>query len=314
MHTKFNAYSKIILQMPDALEWLSSYDINAKNTRYAKYEEIIKDFFNNDELSKILENQDINSLDNIVLEKNLYNKTLEKFIKKEEALEELLHIYIIFKLFKNERSEGFINRLKIIITGKDLLTNNQSKSRSESRDILFELYIISHFKAINFKIDFNQRTDIVVEKDNIKIYAECKKINSEKSFQKSFYKAGKQLEKLNFTNQEYGLIFIDISNCVLIESIKREVENEQVAKNHIKTLVQDFTNRNNSIINEYNNKFIKHSLAVCFIATIPIWTKDGTQYACTEINIIFPEFLEDNNEIVLNKIFSGFANAFENII
>ena len=313
MCIKFNGYNKTISQMSSVLEWLSSYGINAHNSRYAKYEKLINDFFNNKDLEIFLKNKNLNNFSEIILDKDLYNKTLDKFLIMTESLKEIFEIVIIYKTLQQEENNYLKDRLKKIITGQELLTENTKNESAHARDILFELLIISYFYNLNYKIDFETLTDVVVEKNNIKVFGECKRLSSEKNLQKQLSKAKKQLSRINFKEEEYGLIFVDISNCIFKDIIKKELPNAQIAKELLEFSVNNFIKRNEKLIEEYNNKCINFSLAICFVANIPTWVQDGTLYRNVKIQVIAPEKLSDKKFQRLNEILNGFDLALEKL-
>jgi len=313
MSIKFNGYSKIISQMSNVLEWLSSYDIDPYNSRYAKYEKLINNFFNKKDLEVFLKNKNINNLSEIVLPEDLYNKSLKNFLIMTESLKEIFEIVIIYKTLKQERNIALKDRLKKIITGQEILTENTQNEVAHARDILFELLIISYFYNLNYTVDFQKLTDVVVEKNNIKVFAECKRLSSEKNLQKQLSKAKKQLTKIEFKENEYGLIFIDVSNCIYKDFVKKEVLNAQIAKSLLEIAVKNFIQRNNKIIEDYNNKCINFSLGICFMANIPTWVQDGTLYRNVKIEVIAPEKLDDKRFKMLNLILNNFDNALEKL-
>ncbi len=313
MSIESNEYNEIISQMPSVLEWLSSYGINAHNSRYAKYEKLINDFYNNKELSSFLKDKNINDFSEIVLPEDLYNKTLEKFLILTESLKEVFEIVIIYKTLQQEKNIALKDRLQKVITGQELLTENPKNESAHARDILFELLIISYFYNLEYKINFETLTDVVVEKNSIKVFGECKRLSSEKNLQKQLSKVKKQLEKISFKENEHGLIFVDISNCIYIDMIKKELPNVAIAKYLLELSVHNFIKRNQKTIDEYNNKCIDFSLAICFMANIPTWVQDGAFYRNMKIQVIAPEELSDERFEILGEVFNGFDSALEKL-
>ncbi len=310
MSTEFKGFNNIVSQIPDVLKWLSSYEINANNSRYAKYEQIINDYFNNKDLEKYLMDKDLNSIE---LDQKLKDKTLEKFLFMTEALKEVFEIVIIYRTLCTKTNNIFLKeKLHKIIKGR-VLIDSEENSSTNSRDILFELVIISYFYNLNFKVNFNVMTDVVAENNELKVFGECKRLSSEKNLQNQLSKAKKQLQKINFNKNEYGLIFIDITNCIYENFIKKELPNTEIAKNFLEIIVYDFIKRNEKLINEYNDKCIDFSLGICLFANIPTWTQDGTLYRNTKIQVIAPEKLSDYRFQKLNNILNGFDTTLEKL-
>ncbi len=310
MSIEFNGFSNIVSQIPTVLKWLSSYGINVNNSRYAKYEQIINDYFNNKDLEKYLLDKDLNSIE---LNQKLKDKTSEKFLFMTEALKEVFEIVIIYKTLYTETNNVFLKeRLHKIIKGKTLIKNGEN-SPTNPRDILFELVIISYFCNLNYKVNFNVMTDVVVENSELKVFGECKRLSSEKNLQKQLSKAKKQLQKIDFKNNEYGLIFIDISNCIYENFINTELQNAENARNLLDYFVNNFITRNEKVINEYNDKCINFSLGICIFVNMPTWTQDGTLYRNIKIQVVAPEKLSTYKFQKLNNIFNGFDSTLEKL-
>ena len=230
-----------------------------------------------------------------------------------EALKEVFEVVIIYKTLQLEINNNFLKeRLHKIIKGKALIEYKQDSS-TNPRDILFELVIISYFYNLDFKIDFAVMTDVVVENHELKVFGECKRLSSEKNLQKQLSKANKQLQNINFNENEYGIIFIDISSCIYNDIVKKELPNAEIAKELLEMIVYNFIKRNEKLIEEYNDKCINFSLAICFFANVPMWTEDGTLYRNTKIDVRASEKLSDYRFNKLNDIFNGFDKVLEKL-
>lgn len=284
---------EILGKMPEVITWLESFNLKALSSRFSRYEKYVNEFFSTENPTS-----DIGR---------------DKFEKLTRAYIECLNIVIIKKSFSNEKSDGFRNRLEKIIKGKDFLID--ASPVEESRDFLFELLVAAKFSKCGYKIDFDSLTDVVAEREGVTVYAECKRISSEKRFEENFRKAGKQLTREigNMSENEFGLIFIDISSCIFADLPSCEVDNSDVAMLILKTAMHKFIQREGNRIESLNEKFSNSSLAVCLIGQGSMWTKDGCLRQVTNRNFCTRENIEDSNVNKLNSLLEDFDKTDERI-
>ena len=103
--------------------------------------------------------------------------------------------------------------MKKAINGSVFYDTN-SNNMDEGRNFLYELLIATWFSKLGYEIDFDNETDVVAKYGEVTIYAECKRIKSNRSFEENYKKAFKQLEKVEKQKNIYKLVFVDIYNCV----------------------------------------------------------------------------------------------------
>lgn len=274
----------IISQIPFLLKWLESLGFTkAASSRYSRYESHISDFF----------------------APNMAGVTHDNFIKASKALNECLDIVIIYKIFQNEKSKGFINRLSKTMSGPDFL---DAEANGESRDFLFELVIAAKLKKCGYAINFDKLTDVVASKNGYTLYGECKRLSSIKQFENNFKKAGKQLRKKENSSSyhHYGLIFIDVSTPVLNSLPTEPVKNTIEANRLVKSLVDNFSQENMKRINLLNSRFVDSSLGVCFIGKTYVWTEPVVLYSVANYSIITKPDLSEHLFKVLGILLREF--------
>lgn len=287
MHKKDFAGEPILKEMPRVLEWLNGKGLNALNSRYSRYVKDIGQFFSCD---------DPTSADGRA-----------KFDKLTNSYIECLNIVLIHRAFRDEASQGFVNRLSKVADGQD---HPDASSAGSSRDYLFELLIAARMSLSGYKIDFNKVTDVVAENDEFLIFGECKRLSSEKKFEENFKKAGKQVaaQAEGVSKRVYGLIFLDVSSC--LEDIpKTELPNAEVAQRVIHNSLEAFVARNASKTQQLAEQFSGVSLGVCLIGQVPLWTQDGTLHMATRTRVVAPLSLADEDFDSLNKIMGRFSSS-----
>ena len=108
---------------------------------------------------------------------------------------------------------------KDTITG--MLSGGHSSKNDRSSDYFFEIDMARRFvNREDFEnINLNENTDIIFKSSccDAEIFIECKKINSDKSFEENIRKANKQLalkldEIKNFHKKGLGIIAVNLSN------------------------------------------------------------------------------------------------------
>jgi hypothetical protein len=292
MHKKKFAGEPILKEMSRVLEWLKEKGLNALNSRYSRYEKDIDQFFSCD---------DPTSTDGRA-----------KFDKLTNSYIECLNIVLIHRAFRDEASQGFIDRLSKVADGQD---HPDASSAGSSRDYLFELLIAARMSLSGYKIDFNKVTDVVAENDDFLIFGECKRLSSEKKFEENFKRAGKQIaaQAEGMPQRVYGLVFLDVSSC--LDGIpKMELPSVEAANRAIYKSVEGFVEKKSSKIEQLAERFSGVSLGVCLIGEAPIWTQDGTLYMATKTRVVAPRSLSDEDFDSLNKIMERFSKSMLSLV
>jgi hypothetical protein len=282
----------ILKEMPRVLKWLKEKGLNALNSRYSRYVKDIDQFFSC---------ADPTSADGRA-----------KFDKLTNSYIECLNIVLIHRAFRDEVSQGFVDRLSKVADGQD---HPDASSAGSSRDYLFELLIAARMSMSGYKIDFNKVTDVVAENDEFLIFGECKRLSSEKKFEENFKKAGKQIiaQAKGVSKRVYGLIFLDVSSC--LDGIpKTELPNVKAAQRAICDSLEVFVARNSSKTAQLAERFSEVSHGVCLIGQAPLWTKDGTLYMATEIRVVTPRSLADEDSDSLNKAMCRFSSSMLSLV
>ena len=200
----------------------------------------------------------------------------------------------------------------MVIKDPDLLEPFQE---SKARNYLYELLVASYFSVNNYTIDFDSKSDVLATRNGLTFCIECKKVVSERKLLEKFKRAGKKLNlDVPKYNKAYGLIFIDISSLIAEYFPKHEVNDYFKAHQYLtqamtKLLTPDFKNK----VEDLNERFKENSLAVCFMGSGSIWTKEPAQYITTSINVRARGSMGDNEVQILSEAITGFEGAFENI-
>lgn len=276
----------ILSEMPEVIRWLESLELSVLSSRFSRYTKHIEAFFN---------------------EPNpLTDTARDKFDKLTAAYHECLNIVIIKSIFENEPSVGFKNKLSKVVTGSDFLTDSP---KQEARNYFFELLVSAKLSECGYEIDFNSLTDVVAQKNKLTVFIECKRIFSEKSFEKNFKEAGKQLKarSVKNTSTNFGLIFIDVSNCISNDLPRKEVQNKMSAKNHLEYAMQKFVDRQSNLIESLNERFSEESLAVCLFGQGSIWTTDAVLYQATKTDVRARSSMDDAEFNMLNLLLKGYG-------
>ncbi|GAA0909701.1 hypothetical protein GCM10009552_20700 [Rothia nasimurium] len=292
MHKKDFSAEPILKEMSRVLEWLKGKGLNALNSRYSRYERDIDQFFSCD---------DPTSVD---------GRT--KFDKLTNSYIECLNIVLIHRAFRDETSQGFVDRLSKVADGQD---HPDANSAGSSRDFLFELLIAARMELSGYRIDFNQVTDVVAEDDEFLVFGECKRLSSERKFEENFKKAGKQItaQAAGMSHRVYGLVFLDVSSC--LDGIpKMDLPNAEAAQRAIHESLDAFVARNASKIERLAERFSECSLGVCLIGQAPIWTRDGTLFMASRTRVVAPQSLSDDDFNSLNKILGGFSRSMLSLV
>lgn len=288
------AGNKVLSKMPQVLEWIESLGLRAVNTRYTRYVKYIDDFYKMER-------------------EHLYTEIgKEKFNTLTKAMFECHNIIIVYSVFKNENSQGFIERLSKVIKDPDILEKSQE---SHARNFLFELLVASYFSVNNYAIDFNSKSDVLAKKNDLTFYVECKKIVSSRKLFEKVKRAGKKLENdVPNDDNSYGLIFIDISSLIAEYFPRSEVADYFEVHAHLTNAMGKYlTPKISQKIEDLNERFKNNSLAVCLMGSSSIWTQEPTHYVATSFAVRARGSMTDDDFNTLKEAIEGFEGAFENI-
>lgn len=269
-------------KMDEVIKWLESKGLKANQSRYAKYKGYINDFYKKGN------------------PKDLYDLE-QRFKKLNEAAQECIQIVQIFDSFKNEKSVGFEERLQKAVYGADFY-NPESKA-DQPRDFLYELLIASWLNKLGYKIDFDQLTDVVASRDGITVYAECKRIKSIKGLAENFKKACKQLSKIDNNANHYGLVFIDIYNCVADKIRDYEYSDIFTMRKEINEVLENnFRKQNSDLIEKILTENLENTLGVVFTSVRCLWLSNVTPQFYQERKVTTSSKISDANFEVLQKL------------
>lgn len=196
----YNVVGKVGLwaeKLQAIIEWMEEMGIPAGVSRYSRYYSYMIDFSTNP--SKRIDPHRIITM----------NDLEEIFDKANKALIETAQIVMIYDAFKDECNCCFKDRLEKVVSGQDFYTNGVQDT---GRDFLYELFIAAWFKSKGFRLDFEQLTDVVAEKNGISFFVECKRLRSSKKYEDRLKEGCQQLNKVE--NADFRLAFIDIYNCI----------------------------------------------------------------------------------------------------
>ncbi len=154
----------------DACEWLTTFGIDYKKTRFGLYEKDIKNFVKDKE------------------PKNPKGR-LQSFMNANLEATELVRLKTTFESFDNTQLSESIKKL----VGGQIFRNSSIKD--QSRDFAFELSIGSRFSKAGYIVDLRSISDLVIIIGNRKLYVECKRLKSYKQLEKRVASANKQIQK-----------------------------------------------------------------------------------------------------------------------
>lgn len=281
MEYKLTHSSYYMDKMKDVLEWLQNRGYGANLSRYSKYKGYIDDFYkgNPDDLLDL---------------KN-------RFEKLNEALQECVQIIQVYEAFKDEKSKGFVERLEKVVYGTDFY--NSEKQSDQARDFLYELLVASWFKRWGYDIDFDQITDVVAKRDGKTVYVECKRIKSIRALEENFKKACKQLSKVEDDTEHYGIVFIDVYNCLADKLKDYEYPNVLAMRHEVQTvLANDFGKPNNNLIHNILDKYVDSTLGVAFTVARCLWLSNVTPQFMIEKKVRTSGKISDENFEILNEL------------
>lgn len=246
----------IMVKIPSIMNWLSEYIPQSKVCRYSRYVDYINNFYKSD--------------------KSNMNELEHNFIKLSNAFQELYEISLIYDSFKNETNSCFWSTMDKICSGQDFISTDNINN-DFSRNFLYELVVSAKFKKKGYTVLFDGQSDVVACRDNYTVNIECKNIKSINGLEKNMKDAGKQLS----CNKEntYGLIYIDIYNCISDKIKLYEYASIIEMKKTIEIAVDDFFQKNKNKINQLNNRFLDNSLGLCLTTRKCLWLSNmSVQY------------------------------------
>ncbi|HBG7231774.1 TPA: hypothetical protein KRA30_001935 [Clostridioides difficile] len=269
-------------KLDEVFKWLESKNLRVHLSRYSRYKSYIDDFYKNGN-------------------KNDLHDLEQKFKKLNDSVQECVQIVQVYDAFKNENSCGFNERLHKIISGVDFY-NPENKS-DQARDFLYELLVASWFKKWGYDIDFEQITDVVAKKDGITVYVECKRIKSINGLEENFRKACKQLSKINDPTEHYGLVFIDIYNCVADYIRDYEYSSIVDMKKELNDVLENnFRKKNANLIEKILTKNLDYTLGVAFTTVRCLWLENITPQFYQDYKVITSSRITNLNYEILEKI------------
>jgi len=282
----------ILEELPNIIAWLSELGLPSTNCRYARYERIINEFYKEHPHARVDGGQ-------------------QAFRELSLAYSECIYIYVVYTSFKKLRDAGLIERLSKVVTGRDVPKVDEA---GQSRDFVFELLVAARFHQAGYTIDFGQKTDVVAHRDGITVRVECKRITSEKKLQERVDKAASQLAEAKAIDGEkvIGLIYVDVSGCI-VEEVRVEVVTRQQAADELNKALRTFLKKNMMELEALNTKHLDLSHGTCLTATLPIWTHDFTMHAVSATEVRAAEALSDEKFDELRRALEGFDRNLKGI-
>jgi hypothetical protein len=291
MHTIISGET-VLEEMPRILEWIASLGLPSSRGRYSRY---------------------IHSIDTFFAESNPNSDEGRRaFELARKSYRECLEIFLVYRAFHSESATGFRDRLDHATCGPEHLA---AGSPTGSRDYMFELLVAARFTGMGYLIDFNTQVDVIAQKGEHIIQAECKRISSAKKFRGRFISAGDQLRlRRQEVQATHGMIFIDVSNCVSGILPAPELDTIHDANRAIGVAMQHWISRHAAMIEQLNERFLDCSLGVALIGQFSPWTRDtlGPTTATTTA-VRATKQLPDNIYAELEKIMQGFDQALHNL-
>ena len=276
--------SYFIEKMDEVIQWLGKKGLKSQLSRYSKYRGYIEEFYRNG---------NPNSLTDLE----------QKFKNLNDAMQECIQIVQVYDAFMDEQSKGFEERLQKVVYGTDFY-NSEIKA-DQPRDFLYELLVASWFKSWGYTIDFNQLTDVVATKEDITVYVECKRIKSIGGLEENFKKACKQLSKVNDTKEHYGLVFIDIYNCVADKIRDYEYSSIFSMRKEINDILEhNFRSQNAGKIEDILAKNLESTVGVAFTTVRCLWMSNITPQFYRDYIVVASSKISDEKYSVLQKIFN----------
>lgn len=168
----------------------------------------------------------------------IHNPTFRELWGISELID-LMELYNSFH-FSDEDIKNLFHSIK---SGSSTLEKSQKCS---ARDYAFELKVASRFKRAGFKIINDKSHDVVVEKDNFKLYCECKRPRKEETIiERVRFAYDKQFKDIE-NKSEQAVICIDLSNVIyndFTKSFEERGSESILTNNEILEQYRDNTDR-----------------------------------------------------------------------
>ncbi|AVJ27351.1 hypothetical protein [Achromobacter spanius] len=283
----------IVRQLPGIISWLVSLGLPAANSRYARYDKIIKNFFRN-------------------RPDTLHDGGNQLFRDLSLAYRESVDIYIVYRCFKDVRHPMFIEKLSHVVAGQDVPEPGEAGA---SRNYLFELLIAARFQLAGYDIDFEEKTDVVARRNGHTVRIECKRLSSENKLNARINEAANQLSQAvkKVDERVVGLIYIDVSSFI-VEKVKWEVNTRDEALHEVKRALKLFLGDYGRTVEAANKKHLGVSFATCFTAVVPIWTRsDLTMQTVLHTDVLAASDLPDEKFQLLNEVVFGTDHGFKHL-
>ncbi len=242
-YQKVGKTGNIVDQIDEIINWMECNGLSAGVSRYSKYKRYIKDCD--------LDSDRMRSNVNTIM---LPEEYIEIFNKASDSIKELVQIERVFKCFKEEKSHGFWEKMKKIVSGKEFY---DGESNDPARNYLYELLVAARYKSKGYDIDFDSstNTDVVGRRGGSTICIECKRLKSSKSYEENYRKACNQLKKIN-DEEVVKLVYIDVYNCLKRSQKKYDYSDLlMLHKSEERLMIEEFEKTvfyyTNNILNEF---------------------------------------------------------------
>lgn len=273
---KLTNLQRFLIPMDDVIQWLNSHNLKGSVSRYSKYKSYIEDFYKKGNPCCI-EDLEI------------------RFKKLNDSVQECAQIVLIYEQFKFNESKGFWEKMKKAINGSVFYDTN-SNNMDEGRNFLYELLIATWFSKLGYEIDFDNETDVVAKYGEVTIYAECKRIKSNRSFEENYKKAFKQLEKVEKQKNIYKLVFVDIYNCVAEYLKDYEYPDILTMRKTVKSCLDKyFYIPTKTTIHNLLDKNISKIDAAIFTCRRCLWLNNITPQYCDNIEVVLSQYSSEND-------------------
>lgn len=172
----------------ESCEWLESRGLKVKG-RIPYYRQVIKNY------------------DAV---RGTYGPKMFEFL---HAVSEMHHVVKCSEQLKEQQaSSQFKNTLTSAMYGINFSHENDTPSKDQDRNYMFELGIASSYAAQAHRIDVSKRTDIIV--NDLALAIECKRIQSPELLVRRFKKAIEQLQKHEAGEAANGVVYIDVTEIL----------------------------------------------------------------------------------------------------
>ncbi len=204
-----------------ACDWISSFGIDYKKTRFGNYGKDLADFVENK--GRVDAKENIRQFFNAHLEAN--------------------EIIRIKNAFDNFSGAADFEVIKKSVSGQRFRTGSAT---DKSRDFAFELGVASRFIKAGYNVELTSLSDVVAEVGGRTLFVECKRIKSFRQLEKRVKEAHKQLEN-RFNGEKShlsrGMIALNITDILNPDSMPVLVNSfedyRKLSSETLKSFVQD---------------------------------------------------------------------------